>query len=61
MSQSAPGKAIFAAELPWTEVLEFAQRKAVALLPIGSTEAHGPHLPLNVHVVISVEDCSRTR
>jgi creatinine amidohydrolase len=54
------GKAIFAAELPWTEILEFAQRKAVALLPIGSTEAHGPHLPLNVDVVISLEVCRRT-
>jgi creatinine amidohydrolase len=54
------GKAIFAAELPWTEILEFAQRKAVALLPVGSTEAHGPHLPLNVDVVISLEVCRRT-
>jgi creatinine amidohydrolase len=60
MSQSSPERAIFAADLPWTEVLEFAQRKAVALLPIGSTEAHGPHLPLNVDVVISVEVCRRT-
>ena len=55
MSGSAPEKAIFAAELPWTEIREFARQKAVALLPIGSTEAHGPHLPLNVDVVISVE------
>jgi creatinine amidohydrolase len=60
MSRSPPEKAIFAAELPWTEVLEFAERKAVALLPIGSTEAHGPHLPLNVDVVIAVEVCRRT-
>jgi len=60
VSRSPTGEAVFAAELPWTEVLELAQRKAVALLPIGSTEAHGPHLPLNVDVVISVEVCRRT-
>src|SRR5260370_3597255 len=60
MSGSQHERAIFAAELPWTEVLELANRKAVALLPIGSTEAHGPHLPLNVDVVISLEVCRRT-
>jgi len=59
MSGPPAEKAIFAAELPWTEIREFARQKAVALLPIGSTEAHGPHLPLNVDVVISVEVCRR--
>jgi len=53
-------KAIFAAELPWTKIREHARAGAVSLLPIGSTEAHGPHLPLNVDVVISVEVCRRT-
>lgn len=28
-------------------------RKAVAILPCGATEAHGPHLPLNTDVIIS--------
>src|SRR5215467_14692859 len=57
---SAPvEKAIFAAELPWTEIREFARQKAVALLPIGSTEAHGPHLPLNVDVLVAEEVCRR--
>lgn len=31
----------------------------MALLPIGSTEAHGPHLPLSVDVVIAEEVCRR--
>src|SRR5215468_2009407 len=60
MSGPAAEKAIFAAELPWTEIREFARQKSVSLLPIGSTEAHGPHLPLNVDVVIAVEVCRRT-
>jgi creatinine amidohydrolase len=59
MSQSSKDDAKFAAELPWTEVLQFIERGATALLPVGSTEAHGPHLPLNVDVVISVEVCRR--
>ncbi len=48
-----------AAELPWPRVQELAQAGAIALLPIGSTEAHGPHLPLCVDVVIAEEVCRR--
>lgn len=36
-----------------------AQAGALAALPVGSTEAHGPHLPLNVDVVIAEEVCRR--
>jgi creatinine amidohydrolase len=32
---------------------------AAALLPVGSTEAHGPHLPLAVDVLIAEEVCVR--
>lgn len=60
MARRVSRKAIFAAELPWTKIREYARAGAVSLLPIGSTEAHGPHLPLNVDVVISVEVCRRT-
>jgi len=60
MARRVARKAIFAAELPWTEIREHARAGAVSLLPIGSTEAHGPHLPLNVDVVIAVEVCRRT-
>lgn len=48
-----------AAELPWPRVQVLARAGAIALLPIGSTEAHGPHLPLNVDVVIAEEVCRR--
>lgn len=34
-------------------------RSAVALLPIGATEPHGPHLPLATDVIISVETARR--
>lgn len=32
--------------LTWTEARERFQRARVALIPVGSTEQHGPHLPL---------------
>jgi creatinine amidohydrolase len=48
-----------AAHLPWPRLEALAREGALALLPIGSTEAHGPHLPLNVDVVIAEEVCRR--
>ncbi len=49
----------FASQLAWPKVKSLASSGAVALLPIGSTEAHGPHLPLSVDVVIAEEVCRR--
>ncbi|MDP1827156.1 MAG: creatininase family protein [Archangium sp.] len=45
--------------LSWPRTRALAQAGAVALLPVGSTEAHGPHLPLSVDVVIAEEVCRR--
>ena len=43
------------AESTWPSVRDALRsgRKAVAILPCGATEAHGPHLPLNTDVIIS--------
>jgi creatinine amidohydrolase len=41
--------------LTWKEASEAIARGVVAILPIGSTEAHGPHLPLSTDVIISKE------
>lgn len=49
-----------AARLCWGEVKRLADAGAVALLPVGATEAHGPHLPLSVDVLIAEEVCRRT-
>jgi creatinine amidohydrolase len=48
-----------AAELSWNRLEALARSGACALLPVGSTEAHGPHLPLSVDVVIAEEVCRR--
>jgi creatinine amidohydrolase len=45
--------------LTWPRMKELAGAGTVALLPVGSTEAHGPHLPLSVDVVIAEEVCRR--
>lgn len=50
---------VLAAEVPWPRIKALAEAGAWALLPVGSTEAHGPHLPLNVDVVIAREVCRR--
>ncbi|HKY32900.1 MAG TPA: creatininase family protein [Candidatus Polarisedimenticolia bacterium] len=45
----------------WTEIAAALSpgSKVVALLPIGSTEPHGPHLPLETDVIISAEAAVR--
>ena len=55
-----PSKPHSAADLPWPALKRLAEAGAVALLPVGSTEAHGPHLPLAVDVLIANEVSRRT-
>jgi len=44
---------LYARDLPWPEVKRAAESGAIALVPVGSTEAHGPHLPLATDVLIA--------
>jgi len=41
--------------LTWKEAREAIKRGSVFILPVGSTEAHGPHLPLATDVIIAEE------
>jgi creatinine amidohydrolase len=43
------------AELTFVEARDALRRGAVPILPVGATEAHGPHLPLATDVIIAVE------
>lgn len=47
------------ADATFEEARALARRGAVALLPTGATEAHGPHLPLATDVIISREAARR--
>ncbi len=39
----------------WVEIAEYIKQDTILLLPVGSTEAHGPHLPLATDSIISQE------
>ena len=47
------------AELAWPEVAERAAAGAMLAVPIGSTEQHGPHLPLSTDTDIALALCDR--
>src|SRR6185295_18521703 len=51
---------IVMSEMTWTEVDEALKERPVALLPVGATEAHGPHLPVSADTVIATELAKRT-
>ena len=41
------------AEMSWQDYRDKINANAVVILPVGSTEEHGPHLPLGVDVILS--------
>src|SRR6266568_8962001 len=50
---------VLMSEMTWTEVDQAMKDRPVALLPVGATEAHGPHLPVSTDTVIAVEMARR--
>jgi creatinine amidohydrolase len=47
------------AKCTWIEAARLLEPRTVALLPLGSTEPHGPHLPLDTDVTIAVAQARR--
>jgi creatinine amidohydrolase len=47
-------------EMSWTEVEQALKDRPIALLPVGTTEAHGPHLPVATDTLIAIEMARRT-
>ncbi|HUL79974.1 MAG TPA: creatininase family protein, partial [Vicinamibacteria bacterium] len=43
-----------------TEIEQALKERPIALLPVGNTEAHGPHLPVATDTVIAIEMARRT-
>ncbi|MCS6800216.1 MAG: creatininase family protein [Myxococcota bacterium] len=54
-----PPQAVRLAELTYEEAQQRLATGAVGLLPVGATEAHGPHLPLGTDVVIALAAAER--
>jgi creatinine amidohydrolase len=50
---------ILLADLTWVEARDVLGAGCVVLLPVGATEAHGPHLPLDTDVIIATEAARR--
>ncbi len=46
-------------KLTWREARDYFARHPIALQPIGSTEPHGPHLPLDTDVTIALAQAQR--
>jgi len=47
------------AKLTWPDAAELFGPRTVAILPVGSTEPHGPHLPLDTDVTIALAQSRR--
>ena len=47
-------------DMTWPEVKEAADKGKVPLIPVGSTEQHGPHLPTKTDAFIAYEICKST-
>lgn len=54
-----PGSVLEAETMTRPEVAEALSRRSLAILPIGSTEQHGPHLPLGTDTLLAQEVARR--
>ncbi|MGQ9782179.1 MAG: creatininase family protein [Nitrososphaeria archaeon] len=50
-------KRILYDEMSWPEVREAVKQERVPLIPVGSTEQHGPHLPTKTDALLTFEVC----
>jgi creatinine amidohydrolase len=41
------------ADMTWEEIRDLDRAQVIALLPVGTIEAHGPHLPVSTDVIIA--------
>src|SRR5512136_1969253 len=49
------GKPVVLQEMTWTDVREYLKAKDMVIIPLGSTEQHGPHLPLGTDYYLALE------
>ncbi len=48
-------KALMLQEMTWTDVEEYLKTNDMVIIPMGSTEQHGPHLPLGTDTFIATK------
>ena len=49
------------ADMKWTDIQDYADKKAIVLLPIGVIEEHGPHLCLATDIYTAHIDCEAVK
>ncbi len=42
-------------EMTWTDVRDYVARNDMVIIPLGSTEQHGPHLPLGTDFILATD------
>ena len=52
-------KMIYIPEMTWMEIRGILSKVQVAIIPTGSTEQHGPHLPLRSDIAFSLHICKK--
>jgi creatinine amidohydrolase len=52
---SSPGKPLILQEMTWTDVQEYLKANDMVIIPIGSTEQHGPHMPLGTDWLVAFD------
>jgi creatinine amidohydrolase len=53
VSAQSPGKPLVLQEMTWTDVRSYLETNDMVIIPMGSTEQHGPHLPLGTDVTLA--------
>jgi len=52
---AGPGKPLILQEMTWTDVENYLKTSDMVIIPLGSTEQHGPHLPLGTDWLNALE------
>jgi len=55
--KNAKSKSIFYSDYTWPEIRELVRSNRVVVIPVGSVEDHGPHLPLDTDNLLVWEIC----
>ncbi len=57
--EAAGGAPVFLDELAWPDVAELREKNGgLLLLPLGATEQHGPHLPIQTDTLLATAACA---
>ena len=55
VSAQSPAKPLVLQEMTWTDIRSYLETDDMVIIPLGSTEQHGPHLPLGTDFFLSFD------